>query len=89
MNYFITVKDEALLCGLPNQYKNLIPNKTEIDEQTYKNIIVYQIGYVMFKDFSYATINSPNPSSIEESNENKYLALVSTAKSKDTLKIYE
>ena len=43
----------------------------------------------MFKDFSYATINSPNPSSIEESNENKYLALVSTAKSKGTLKIYE
>ena len=67
--------------------KNLIPNKTEIDEQTYKNIIVYQIGYVMFKGLSYATINSPNPLSIEESNENKYL--VSTAKSKDTLKIYE
>ena len=43
----------------------------------------------MFKDLSYATINSPNPLSIEESNENKYLALVSTAKSKGTLKIYE
>ena len=37
--------------------KKLNPNKTMIDENSYKNII-YHIEYVMIKDISYTTINS-------------------------------
>ena len=33
-------------------------NKTKIDEKSYKNILIYYIGYVMFKDSKYVRINS-------------------------------
>ena len=75
--------------------KNLDPDKIKIDEKPYKNILIYHIGYVTFKDVRYATINSINPlylnidrinGYIEESNGNKYLTLVPTDESKDTLK---
>ena len=78
--------------------KNLDSNKIKIDEKSYKNIIIYYIGYVTVKDFSYAKVNSGNPlylnihrmnGYIEESNENKYLTLVFTDESKDTFKKYE
>ena len=41
--------------------KNLNPDKIKIDEKPYKNILIYYIGYVTFKDVRYATINSINP----------------------------
>ena len=41
--------------------KNLDPDKIKIDEKPYKNILIYHIGYVTFKDVRYATINSINP----------------------------
>ena len=78
--------------------KNLNPNKIKIDEKSYKNILIYYIRYVMIKGLRYVKINSFNPlyfiidkinEYCEESNENKYLALVPTDGSKNTLKIYE
>ena len=41
--------------------KNLNAKKIKIDEKTYKNYVIYHIGCVTFKDFSYITINSVNP----------------------------
>ena len=40
--------------------KNLDPNKTKIDEKSYKNIFIYFIGYMTVKELSYAKINSVN-----------------------------
>ena len=78
--------------------KHLDPNEIMVDEKSYKNILIYHIGYVTPKDLSCTTINSVNPlyliinktnGYIEESNGNKYLTLVPTNKSKNTLKKYE
>ena len=78
--------------------KHFDPNKIKIDKTSHKNILIYRIGYVTVKDFSYTTINSANHSYliinemngyIDESNGNKYMTLVSTHKSKDTLKKHE
>ena len=78
--------------------KNLDPNKIKIFENSCKNILIYYIGYVTFRDFRCAKINIVNPlyrfinkinGSFEKINGNKYLILVSTAGSKDTLKRYE
>ena len=64
--------------------KNLDPNKIKIDEKSYKNILIYYIGYVTLKDKRYVKIKFVNPLQfitykmngyIEESNENKYLKL--------------
>ena len=41
--------------------KNLDPKKVKVGEKSYKNIIIYHIGYVPVKDLSYAKINSLNP----------------------------
>ena len=73
-------------------------NKIELDQRSYKNILIYYIGFVTVEDFSYATTKSVNPLNliinkingyVEWSKENKYLVLVSTNKIKDTLKEYE
>ena len=65
--------------------QNLDPNKIKIDEKLYKNILIYDTGYMTIKDLSYVEINSVNPlyliinkinEYIEESNENKSLTLV-------------
>ena len=78
--------------------KNLNPNKIKIDEKSYKNIFIYYIRCVMIKGLRYVKINSVNSlyfiideinEYCEESNGNKYLALVPTDGSKNTLKIYE
>ena len=37
---------------------NFYSNKTKIDEKSYKNILIYCIGYVTFKDSKYVRINS-------------------------------
>ena len=68
-----------------------------IDKKSYKNIDVYYIEYITMKDLDYVKINSVNPLyliidkvdvKIEESNGNKYLALVSTDKNKEVLAKY-
>ena len=41
--------------------RNLHPDKIKIDKKPYKNILIYYIGYVMFKDLRYIEINSVNP----------------------------
>ena len=77
--------------------KNFDPNKIKIDKNSYKNIIIYYIGYITIKNLSYAKINSVNPlyfiinkanGYIEKNDRNKYLTLVSTNKNKDILKKY-
>ena len=74
------------------------PNNTKIDENSYKNIIIYHIGYVTIRDSKYVKINSVNPLYLifskvngyfEEINKNKYLALVLTNESKEIIKEYE
>ena len=65
--------------------KNFDPNNIKIDEKSYKNILIYYIGYVTIKDSKYVKINSVNPLYLifnkvngyfEEINGNKYLTLV-------------
>ena len=65
--------------------KNFDPHKIRIDEKSYKNILIYYIGYVTIKNSKYAKINSINSLYLidskvngyfEEINKNKYLTLV-------------
>ena len=44
--------------------KNFDPNKIKIDEKSYKNILIFYIGYVMIKDSKYVKIISENPLSL-------------------------
>ena len=37
------------------------PNHIKIDEKSYKNILLYYIGYVTIKDSKYVKINIVNP----------------------------
>ena len=78
-------------------YKNFHPNWMKIDEKSYKNIIIYCIGYITIKNLSYVKIDSVNPlyliidkgdGNIEESNGNKYLTLAFTDKNKDILTLF-
>ena len=77
------------------QYKKLWSNNIKIDEKSYKNIIIYHIGYVRIKDLKYVKINSVNSLYLifskvngyfEETNKNKYLTLVPTNESKEIIK---
>ena len=70
--------------------KNIDRNKIEICEKSYKNILIYQIGYLI-KNLKYVKIDSVNPLYLiiskvngyfEEINKCKYLTLVPTNKSK-------
>ena len=68
--------------------KNFDPNNIKTDHQkSYKNTLIYSIGYVRIKDLEYVKINSVNPlylifskvnGHFEEINENKFLTLVPT-----------
>ena len=67
------------------------PNKIKIVEKSYKNILIYYIGYVTIKNSKYITINSVNPIYLiinrmngyfEEINGNKYLTLMKAKKKK-------
>ena len=40
--------------------KNFDPNNIKIDEKSYKNILIYCIGYVTIRDQKYVKINSAN-----------------------------
>ena len=77
--------------------KDIDPNQIEIDQKSYKNIVIYYVGYITTKHLSYVKINFVNPlyfiidkldGYIEESSGNKYLTLVSPDKNKDILKKY-
>ena len=70
----------------------------KIDEKSYKNILMYYIGYVMIKDSKYVKINNVNPlyfifnevdECFEEINRNIYLMLVPTNESKEKSSKYE
>ena len=76
--------------------RNFDPNEIKIDEKSYKNILIYYIGYMTIKDLKYLKINSVNLYTLlstknryfEEINKNKYLTLVPTNKSKEIIKKY-
>ena len=71
--------------------KNLNPNKIKADEKPCKNILIYRVGQMTSVDSVkpvYLIMNKIDEC-IEKSNRNKYLTLVPTDESKDTLKIYE
>ena len=78
--------------------KKFDSNDIKIDENSYKDIFIYYIGYVMIKDSKYLKINSVNPLYLifrkvngyfEEINGNKYLTLVPTNESKEKTKKYK
>ena len=67
--------------------RNFDLNNIKIDKNSYKNILIYYIGYVTIKDSKYVEINSVNPLYLiinkgngyfEEINGNKYSTLVPT-----------
>ena len=68
---------------------NFDPNKIKIVEKSYKNILIYYIGYVTIKNSKYIKINRVNPIYLlinrmngyfEEINGNKYLTLMKAKK---------
>ena len=78
--------------------KNFDSNNIKIDRKSYKNILIYYIGYVTIKDSEYVKISCVNPSYLifgkvngyfEEINGNEYLTLVLTNESKGIRKKYE
>ena len=72
--------------------KNFDPSNIKVDEKSYKNILIYYIGYVTIEDTKYVKIYSVNllylifnkvNGYFEEINGNKYLTLVVTNESKE------
>ena len=72
--------------------KKFDPNNIKIDENSYKNTLIYYNGYVRIKDSKSVKVNSVNPLYLilskvngyfEEINKNKYLTLVPTNESKE------
>ena len=76
--------------------RNFESNLLKIDKKSYKNIGIYNIGYITIKKVGdYESIYSVNPlylnvdhanGYIEEKNENKYLIFDSTDENKEPLK---
>ena len=48
------------------------PNNIKADEKSYKNILIYYIGYVTIKDSKYVKITSVNPLNLIFSKVNGY-----------------
>ena len=76
--------------------KDFEPNLLKIDRKSYKNIGIYNVGYITFKKFDdceniysvnplYLLVN-PARGYIEEKNGNKYLTFDSTDENKDLFK---
>ena len=72
--------------------KGFDPNNIKIDQQSYKNVLIYYIGYVTIKTdlkmytvnllyLIYGTVNGY----FEEVNGNKHLTLVPTDESKEKI----
>ena len=62
--------------------KNFEPNLLKIDKKSYRNIGIYNVGYIV-----YLKVNQANRY-IEEKIENKYLIFDATDENKELLKIY-
>ena len=71
--------------------KIIDPNNIKIDEKSYKEFLIYYIGYAAIKYSKYIAFNSVNclyliinkvNENFEEINKNKYLMLVPTNESK-------
>ena len=76
--------------------ENFDINRIKIDEKSYKNIIIYYIGYVTIKE--YVKVHSVNPLYLifrhvngyfEAINGNKCLTLVPTNETKEKIRKYE
>ena len=52
--------------------KNFNTNKIKTDAKSYKNILIYNIGYVTIKNLKYVKINSVNPLYLIISKVNRY-----------------
>ena len=52
--------------------KKIDPNNIKIDEKSYKNFLIYYIGYVTIKDSKYIEINSVNSLYLTFSKMNRY-----------------
>ena len=88
-------------CYFFNDMINIInfdANNTKIDENLYKNILIYYIGYLKITDSKYVKINLVNPLYLifnnvnrffEGIDGNKYLKVVPTNESKEKIKNYE
>ena len=75
--------------------KRFNPNNIKIDKNSYKNILIYYIGYMTIKNSKYININRVNPSYliinkmngyIGEINENNCSMLVTTNGTKKKIK---
>ena len=76
--------------------ENFDPNNIKINENSYKDILIYYVGYVTIKE--YVKIYNVNPLYLifryvneyfEKINGNKYSTLVPTNESKENTKKYE
>ena len=74
---------------------NFEPNNLKVYEMSYKNILIYYIGYVTIKDLKYLKNSSVNPLYLifskvneyfEEIDKNKYFTLVPTFEGKEKIK---
>ena len=72
--------------------KGFDPNNIKIDQQSYKNVLIYYIGYVTIKtDLKMYTVNllyliyGKVNGYFEEVNGNKHLTLVPTDESKEKI----
>ena len=72
--------------------QNFEPKIIKVNENSHKNILIYNIGYVTIKDLKYVKIYSVNPLYLifskvngyfEDINRNKCLTLVPTNESKE------
>ena len=52
--------------------KNFVPDKIKIDEKSYKNILIYYIGYGTIKNLKYVKIYSVNPLCLIINKVNRY-----------------
>ena len=88
----IDIKNHTYYFFTDINIKNFDPNNIKIDEKSYKNIVIYCIGYVTIKDLKYVKINSVNPLYLifgkvngyfKKINKSKYLMLVPTIEGKE------
>ena len=75
--------------------ENFDRNNIKTDKKSYKNILIYYIGYVTIKDSKYVKIYSVNllyfifrnmNGYLEKNSKSKYLKLVTTNESKEKIK---
>ena len=57
---------------MSNKVKDFDRNNIKMNEKSYKNILIYYIGYVTIKDLKYVKVNNVNPLYTIFSNVNGY-----------------